>query len=523
MGIFRLLKFECKVAKNYARKSLKSEKNKKRDFKNIKMLFELTKKSEYTIDDNTWDNICMNDLFTKIDRTCSSVGEAALYTMLRNPSINEEELEKNSGILEHLRSDDYLKSTLNKIFRKIGFDEKNALLNMLTSKFLFNEFKGILYKYMCLIPLILILCGIILKDFVFIIICFIYMLFTIYIHDIESKNTKLYGLTYLRKLLTGAKSIVRLENNYIKDQSEEIQILLKELESIDKNTFIIKIINYFGKFTKMISIPFLIEESLYYKINREISDKAQIILNLYYLVGKIDAFLSVDTFKESNKYICTKPIFIKDKHLIIKDGIYPLLKKPVSNSIEIKSKGIILNGTNMCGKSTFLKMISINIILAQTFNFVLAKRYKGCFFYVSSSISNSNYYIEEAENILKIINSTKKEIPVFCFLDEIFKGIGTMERIAACIQIFKYINNSNSLCIAVSNDKEVYESLKDDYDFYHFKECLNKKEGLIFNYTIEKGILNSKNTIKFLDYIGYPKCIIEDAYKTCDGLLEDRL
>ena len=47
----------------------------------------------------------------------------------------------------------------------------------------------------------------------------------------------------------------------------------------------------------------------------------------------------------------------------IVDGVHPLIKDAVPNSINFEKRGIVLTGTNMAGKSTFLRMIGINIIL----------------------------------------------------------------------------------------------------------------------------------------------------------------
>lgn len=83
-------------------------------------------------------------------------------------------------------------------------------------------------------------------------------------------------------------------------------------------------------------------------------------------------------------------------------------------------------------------MVSTNILLAQTFNFVLGKEYEGCFLNIVSSLSpkddiinGKSYYLAEAESILRIIKASQKEIPVFCPIDEIFRGTNPLERISS--------------------------------------------------------------------------------------------
>jgi len=270
----------------------------------------------------------------------------------------------------------------------------------------------------------------------------------------------------------------------------------------------------------MFSIPFLIEECTYYRISGKLIENKDIILKLYYLVGELDALTSIAIYKDCNKEKCTKPKFVTETLLKIKDGIHPLLKNPIENSIEIYNKGIVLTGTNMSGKSTFLRMVSTNILLAQTFNFVLAKEYEASFFYVVSSISpkddiinGKSYYLAEAESILRIIKSLENNVPVFCPIDEIFRGTNPIERITSSAEILKYINKGKSICIVATHDKELSDILKGTYDFYYFSENVDDKIGLSFDYKIKKGVSRTRNAIKLLDYIGYPKEIIENSYK----------
>ena len=70
-------------------RSIRNEYNKdvdkKRNFEKIKKYFVVREKNEYTLDNQTWDDLDMNKVYEKLDRAYSSPGEAALYSMLRNP------------------------------------------------------------------------------------------------------------------------------------------------------------------------------------------------------------------------------------------------------------------------------------------------------------------------------------------------------------------------------------------------------------------------------------------------------
>ncbi|MGG7185870.1 MutS-related protein, partial [Clostridium butyricum] len=305
----------------------------------------------------------------------------------------------------------------------------------------------------------------------------------------------------------------------VKSYTGKIKEILNDLNTIDKSTYLLKLTNSFWGIIDMLSVPFFIQESIYYKISGKLIEKKDTILELYYLVGEIDALVSIAIYQSNNEGKYSKPKFIKETSLKIKDGVHPLLKNPVSNSIEISGKGVVLTGTNMSGKSTFLRMVSTNILFAQTFNFILGKEYEACFFNMVSSISpkddivnGKSYYLSEAESILRIIKASQKDIPVFCPIDEIFRGTNPIERIASSAEILRYLNKGNAICIVATHDREISDMLKENYDFYYFSEEVDSKSGLKFDYKLKRGVSKTRNAIKLLEYIGYPKEIIENSY-----------
>jgi len=170
-------------------------------------------------------------------------------------------------------------------------------------------------------------------------------------------------------------------------------------------------------------------------------------------------------------------------------------------------------------------MLSTNILFAQVFDFVLAKEYEGCLFHVISSISpkddiinGKSYYLAEAESILRIIKSLDNNVSVFCPIDEIFRGTNPIERIASSVEILKYINKRQSICIVATHDKELSDILKRNYDFYYFSENVDDKNGLSFDYKIKKGVSKTRNAVKLLDYMGYPEEIIKNLYRRIENI-----
>jgi len=513
------------VSKNFIKRDLNSTKDRKRNFNQIKTLFDLSEKNEFTLDDQTWNDLIMNEVFYELDRTYSTEGEAALYKMLRNPIMDEEKLKERRKLIDLFKEDLDLTVDLRRILYNMIFDSKNKLIEMINESLPASKLKYYIYSVYGIVPILLILAAIIFKEPKLMIILMVDIFVKIYLHSKESDTINAIGLVYLRDLINAANQLSGIKNKEIKSYTTKMKDLLKELKTIDKSTYLLKLINSFGGFFEMFSIPFLIEESTYYRISGQLLGKRDKILELYYLVGEIDALTSVAIYKKNNEEKCCNPKFIKETSLKITGGIHPLLKKPVANSINISKKGIVLTGTNMSGKSTFLRMISTNILLAQTFNFALAHEYEGCLLNIVSSISpkddimsGKSYYLAEAESILRIIKASQNEIPVFSPIDEIFRGTNPIERISSSAEILNYINKGKSICIVATHDRELSDMLKENYDFYYFSEEVDSQNGLKFDYKLKKGISKTRNAIKLLEYVGYPKEIVENAYKRVERM-----
>lgn len=516
--------------KQYVANYLNEDKQRERNFANIRTLFDMSNKNDTTIDDSTWDDLNMDKVYCELDRTFSSPGESALYCLLRNPLNNKESLENRSKIIDFLKNNKKTTGFLRNVFFDLGYDSDNRLLNLFENFLTVSKIKYYIYFLLgSIIPPLLIILAIVFTEPKFIFGLFVSVLVNIGIVDYESRTVKSTGIIYLRHLISSGKKIVNIKSPELRYYADEINTLLDDLRDIDNGTLTLKMINSFGNLLELFAIPFLIEQSTYYKISDKLINKSDKILKLYYLVGELDALLSIASYKTTAKGLST-PNFVDSVIVDIEDGIHPLLKKPVANSIKISNKGIVLTGTNMSGKSTFIRMITTNILIAQCFNFVFAKKYSGCFFNIVSSISpkddinsGKSYYLAEAEGILRIIKALDGDMPVFSPIDEIFRGTNPVERIAASAEILKYINKKKAICIVATHDRELSDMLQDNYNFYHFCESVDDTTGLSFDYKLKKGISNTRNAIKLLDYIGYPKEIIKGAYNKAEQLSLEKL
>ena len=97
---------------------------------------------------------------------------------------------------------------------------------------------------------------------------------------------------------------------------------------------------------------------------------------MFLAVGEIDALLSMASYR-AGLFSYVEPTFLKSRKLEAVGLYHPLLKKPVPNSFSIFDQGALITGSNMSGKSTFLRTVGINVLFSQTICACLAESYVG--------------------------------------------------------------------------------------------------------------------------------------------------
>jgi len=130
-----------------------------------------------------------------------------------------------------------------------------------------------------------------------------------------------------------------------------------------------------------------------------------------------------------------------------------------------------------------------------------------------------SYYIVEIKALKRILDATKLEVPVLCFVDEVLRGTNTVERIAASSRILASIAASNALMFAATHDIELTYMLEKIFENYHFSEQISE-DTILFDYRLKEGRATSQNAISLLGMLGYPPELIEKARKTATHFIQ---
>ncbi len=329
--------------------------------------------------------------------------------------------------------------------------------------------------------------------------------------------------TYLSGLVKSADHILKLDIGDLDLDQDILKKILKNIGRVSKN---IKKINYNESFMSegeillhYYNMIMLKEPTVFYKTVKLMNQYKDDFFHLYMLVGKIDAYIAIASYKAGLDYY-VEPSFQEDGssfYLNVDKLYHPLLENPVSYSIELDNMGALVTGSNASGKSTFLRTIGINSILAQTFYFTLAREYRSSYFKLLSSIGTSDnivkgdsYFMAEAKSLKRIIDSLDPDQPVLCILDEIFRGTNTAERISAALEALNYLINRNCCVVAATHDLELTSLVNQNYNNYHFQESIEKND-IKFDYLLREGPCTTRNAIAILKYLGYPAEIYDKA------------
>lgn len=231
-------------------------------------------------------------------------------------------------------------------------------------------------------------------------------------------------------------------------------------------------------------------------------------------VGAIDAAIAIASFTTRYKNCC-QPEWAGTANLTLVDGCHPLLPEGVANSIDLEQRSALVTGSNMAGKTTFIKMLGINVILARTIGLCLASRAVIPPLRVLASIqenhsvaSGKSHYFAEIERINSFFTSGQQTHHNLLIIDELFSGTNTIERVAIARSVLEALARE-SIVLATTHDVELQDSLGSDFDFCHFRE--DPDVDGFFDYQLRQGATHVHNAIRMLGEMGFPDAVIANA------------
>lgn len=249
------------------------------------------------------------------------------------------------------------------------------------------------------------------------------------------------------------------------------------------------------------------------RITRLFAQRKEALQRIYELAGEIDACISLAAWAGHRAPLCA-PTFAPGPSVNLRGLVHPLLSAPVPNDL-LWEGGVLITGSNASGKSTFTRAVAMNAILAQAVGLCCAEslRLPRCRVMTSMALRDSllrgeSYFMVELRSLKRMLNAPG-DLPTLCFIDEILRGTGTVERIASSTALLGCLRDRGVLCMAATHDHELTRLLP-TYAQYHFRETLTAS-GMTFAYQLLPGPADTRNAIALMERMDFPPQLVTQA------------
>lgn len=462
---------------------------------------------EKYIDNITYNDLELEEIFKKFDRTYTGIGMEYMFAQLFTKDNNHDGLEHILKAYQEQKTRDTCIYELYKLGRRYS-----GILDMC------GNLKKIPIYILGIITILAVLL------IVAIIASFInienigYLISLIVINNIlnmafGSQHNHITDQIMTVNKMVGSLTILMKCNIFNKGENQEVTTLLHVLK---RKFFLASVYTWVSKIDilylfELIKAIFFTDFFQAFYLRKELFDLEQEILKIYEYIGKCDMALSIYCIR--NQYQTCIPTVSKDKKIEFDNCYHPMLKSPVTNSFCLDDNCII-TGSNASGKSTFLKTIGVNIVFARAFNTCFSDAFLYYSFELVSSIhmkddmlSGDSYYVKEIK-VLKRIVDVAKSGDYLILIDEILRGTNERERVLIAKAIIRYLFNTESMTMLTTHDLAIVNDFIDTCKLQCFNDTVKENE-IVYDYKIHDGICTVGNAISLLSIIDFNQEIID--------------
>ena len=463
---------------------------------------------KYEIDNTTFNDLLLSDFDEKFNHTITSCGDEVFYHWLHSVKDSEsiKTLQNDLKCIEQNKDIDIV----TRVFSKVGKQRRGNIISDIWEGFTIKS-KVIdnFYVLLSINILISVLISIInIKYILLSIIFFCFFNFVIYLFT-NVKISRVSGsINYILMLCSALKKIER---------KTKLQLSI-EIPKYKKFNSLEKYIVFFkdgiggpesgdpvSLFVDYLRLFLCFEIYAFKRTSAFVIKNLEEIHKIIYFVGYLDCLINSKEIMDEYQTAYSQ---IDSQKGICFDGmIHPLLPNSVSQTKDIR-RGLIITGLNMSGKTTFMKSLAINQLLATSFGFCFSKTFHTNVLNIISSfrinddmLQGKSRYYAEAYRLLEI-NNQIKTTNTLCLVDEILSGTNSDDRIyGATIILRNFSANTNSIVVAATHDNKIAESLSGILSAVYFDGEINGDQ-IDFDYVIKDGIVSKRNGLLILKLIG---------------------
>lgn len=501
------------------------------DLRAVSRYFRDIATGEQSLPDHEWADLDMDAVFARLDRTASWPGQHLLYARLRSEALSFSDLRQFDAAVSRLAGDTAERNRIQRLLERL----RHAPASTLPA--LFGGALPVLGRGARLIPLL----------------------------TVVSLAT-LVATAWLPKLIVGTVLLILVNLAVRLSVQSRLEAFLPAVRSLDTMLRTAKALAYVStpelaatvaplsrrdahlalvaratrwlsfeprgnvvidSFYWYINLLFLLDVSAFAWGADALRARSATLRALYEALGTIDVMCSVAVLRGEERQWC-RPVFraARARELDAISVSHPLMEQPVANSMRVDGRNILLTGSNMSGKSTFIRSLGVNAVLARTIHTVFAEAWTGPLLSVRSSIGRADsllegksYYRAEVDAIGAFFWAEGGDQRLI-LIDELFRGTNSIERIAAAQSVLTELDRGDAIVIIATHDVELLE-LVPGYAPFHFREEVHEGR-LTFDYRLHQGASSTRNALAILELAGYPAGVVERARQTA-AVLEGRV
>ena len=489
-------------------------------------------RGSFLIDDITWNDLGMDDIFRQMNTCACALGEEELYHRLHSPCVTDDaDHERFCELREYFDANEDDRISIKEILHDIGIYRKTSV----TKIFSYVEVlapESNLQHYIVIVLMLISIAMIFVMPGLGVLMTVAMMIVSIglYLKTKKALDPVIVTFNYAARMLRAcdllekkAPAILRDEIEILKENGKPLRKMLKYSVWISNGS--VSMDNPVMLLLEYVKMIFHLDLIIINRLIGLLKSHVREIDEIRRILGTTDAVISAASYMRSLN-VCCIPEFVSGESAVfsVEECVHPLINSPVANSIETEGP-ILLTGSNASGKSTFLKTAAICALFAQTIGYVPAKKYRASRFKIYTSMAlNDNirngesYFVVEIKSLKRILDAGSGEEPVLCCIDEVLRGTNTVERIAASARILRSLARPDYIAFAATHDVELTRLLEKEYKNYHFEEEVTLND-VKFNYLIKQGPAVSRNAIRLLGVMGYDKKLISDAEDMVDNFM----
>jgi ABC-type lipoprotein export system ATPase subunit len=253
-----------------------------------------------------------------------------------------------------------------------------------------------------------------------------------------------------------------------------------------------------------------------------VAPNRDVLLHGLSAMAELEALCSLACFSAEQPVACY-PQPANETSLLIEDGRHPLIPEQdvTPNDVRLtpETRTWVITGPNAAGKSTFLRMVGVNVLLAQVGAAVAAREMTWSPVRLITDVrirddlaKHESYFLSEVRRLRRLVLDAESRTPALGLIDEPFRGTNSQERTAAGIALLEHLTASRNLFLIATHEETLAQIAANAAaaQNHHFQEHLHEG-GITFDYLLRPGPANTRTALRILEQEGYPGSLLDRA------------